>query len=62
MINHQNSLIKHMKKLEPIIHEDGVTILVMDADEANSDWLASRRLSPDELKDKLERPMWVEDD
>jgi len=56
-----------MKKLEAILHrKDGTVVCYPDADLANADWLASRRLlvrgKQKELKEKLDTPMWVEED
>lgn len=56
-----------MKKLEPIeVLPNGRVIIHLDADLANSDWRASRRLLVEgrtkELQEKLDTPMWVDDE
>ena len=55
------------KKLQPIVHrEDGTILCYPDADEANADWLRARRLlvegRTEELQEKLDTPMWVEEE
>jgi hypothetical protein len=51
-------VMKKVRKFPVSIHADGKLILCPDACEGNADWLATSRLSEDEIEAKFKIPLF----